>query len=63
MELTVSELIQFVQGVEQYYNNAWTKLIIFGGLIVGAGAILLPILIQWWQKKQLKIQSEITLIE
>lgn len=59
MEITVSEMMQFVQGVEQYYNNAWTKLIIVGGLIVGAGAILLPILIQWWQKKQLKIESEI----
>lgn len=59
MEITVSEMMQFVQGVEQYYNNAWTKLIYFGVAIFIIGTIAIPIGIQLWQKQQLKIQSEI----
>ncbi len=55
MNLTIEQMIQFIQAVEQYYNNAWNKLIIVGAIIVGAGAIGLPLVIQYWQQKGSKL--------
>lgn len=52
--------LDIVQKVDQFYNNAWTKLIIIisvGFTIVG---IIVPLFIQWLQKKSLQA-SEVLL--
>ena len=53
MNITIDQMIQFVEAVEQFYNSAWTKLVAVGAVIIGAGAIGIPILIQWWQKRKI----------
>ena len=58
MNLTIDELIHFVEAVEQYYNNAWNKLVLFGTILVALGAIVVPLLIQWWQRQKLQLESD-----
>ncbi len=52
------ETFEIITQVEGFYNSAWEKLIILitiGWAIVG---ILVPVLISYWQKKELKLKEE-----
>ena len=51
--------IDLVQKVDDFYNNAWTKLIIVisvGFTVVG---IIVPLFIQWFQKRSLQASENL----
>lgn len=50
-----TENIDLIYKVDTMYTNAWNRLLIIGGIL----AILVPVVIAWWQKQQLKISEEI----
>lgn len=54
--------VDIVQKVDDFYNNAWDKLLVFGSVLFAVVGIIVPIVIQWYQKQTLKI-SEVSLKE
>lgn len=56
---TTSEAVELISNVDSFYNSAWNKLIIVGSLAFGVIGIIVPLVIQWYQKKTLKISEEL----
>ena len=50
--------IELLEKVNNFYNSAWDKLIIIGTISFGIIGIVIPLLIQWYQKKVLKLSEE-----
>lgn len=51
--------IELINKVDSFYNSAWIKLIVSGSLALAVIGLLVPYLIQWYQKKNLKISEEL----
>jgi hypothetical protein len=51
--------IELINKVDSFYNSAWDKLIVSGSLALAVIGLLVPYLIQWYQKKNLKISEEL----
>lgn len=47
-----------IEKVNAFYNSAWDKLILVGILCLGIVGVLVPIVVQWYQKKALKASEE-----
>ncbi|MBN8653501.1 MAG: hypothetical protein J0L67_18880 [Cytophagales bacterium] len=56
---SVNDGIDLINKVDSFYNSAWDKLIIVGSVAFGVIGILVPFVIQWYQKKNLKINEEL----
>ncbi len=54
-----SETIDLISKIDAFYNSAWEKLIIIGTLSFAVVGIIVPLIIQWYQKKSLKISEEL----
>ncbi len=54
-----SQGFDLVEKVDNFYNNAWTKLIFIISIGFGVVGIVVPIFIQWFQKRSLKASEEI----
>ncbi len=50
--------LDVLEKVDIFYNNAWSKLIIFGSILFGLVGIFVPLFIQWYQKRTLKLSEE-----
>lgn len=44
--------------MDSFYNNAWTKLILVVTIAFAIIGIVVPVLIQWYQKRELKLGEE-----
>lgn len=55
--------INLINKVDQFYNSAWEKLVIIGTVSFAVIGILVPFVIQWYQKKTLKSGEELLKIE
>lgn len=55
--------IEIINAVDQFYNSAWDKLIIMASISFGIVGIIVPIIIQWYQKKSLNLSEENLKIE
>lgn len=57
----MNETLEILSKVDTFYNSAWTKLMMFLGIVSFIVGILLPIaihfIIQWYQKRQLRIEK------
>jgi hypothetical protein len=51
--------IDLINKVDSFYNSAWDKLIIIGYIAFAVIGIIVPFVIQWYQKKSLKISEEL----
>lgn len=51
--------IELINKVDSFYNSAWDKLIIVGSVSFAVIGVLVPFIIQWYQKKTLKISEEL----
>jgi hypothetical protein len=51
--------IDIINKVDSFYNSAWDKLVIVGSVSFAVIGILVPFVIQWYQKKTLKISEEL----
>ncbi len=58
VQVNTNNSIDLIQKVDSFYNNAWDKLIIFGSVIFAIVGIAVPIAIQWYQKKTLKLSED-----
>jgi hypothetical protein len=56
---SISSQIDLVDKVDSFYNNAWGKLIIVGAVAFGIIGIIVPFVIQWYQKRTLKVSEEL----
>ncbi|MCO6176065.1 hypothetical protein NHF50_13520 [Flavobacterium sp. NRK F10] len=56
---TTENGIELINKVDSFYNSAWDKLILVGTVAFGVIGILVPFVIQWYQKKTLKISEEL----
>jgi len=63
MVITNEKSIEYINQVNEFYNSAWEKLIIGGGVFIALVGIILPILIQFWQNQNLKHREKLLLDE
>lgn len=56
---TPNDAFELVNKVDAFYNSAWDKLIVFGSIAFAIIGIVVPLVIQWYQKKTLKISEEL----
>lgn len=54
-----SEAYELLNQVDNFYNSAWQKLIIVGTVSFAVIGIIIPLIIQWYQKKTLKISENL----
>ena len=50
--------IEILKSVNEFYNSAWDKLIIFTSILVAVVGVIIPILLTWWQNRTLKIRED-----
>ncbi|MFD0939361.1 hypothetical protein [Pedobacter boryungensis] len=53
-----SQSLDLINKVDTFYNNAWTKLAVTVTLLFIIVGIVVPLIIQWYQKKQLKLSED-----
>jgi len=53
-----TESIDLLGKMDSFYNNAWTKLILVITIAFTIIGIVVPLLIQWYQKRELKIGED-----
>jgi hypothetical protein len=56
---TSTDAIDLITKVDSFYNSAWEKLVIIVSISFGIVGIIVPFIIQWYQKKTLKISEEL----
>lgn len=54
----VEKTIEIINQVNEFYNSAWDKLIIVGTIAFAIVGLLVPLLIQWYQKKSMTLNEE-----
>jgi hypothetical protein len=59
VETQTNDSIDLISKVDSFYNNAWDKLIIIGSVAFAIVGIVVPLVIQWYQKKTLKLSEEL----
>ena len=58
IEKTSDNGIELINKVDSFYNSAWDKLIIIGTFSFAIIGILVPFIIQWYQKQTLKTSHD-----
>lgn len=51
--------IDLIYKIDSFYNNAWNKLVIIITIVFTIVGVIIPIFIQWLQKKSLKTSEEL----
>jgi hypothetical protein len=59
IESKSSDSIDLLNKVDSFYNSAWDKLILIGTLSFAVVGIVVPFVIQWYQKKTLKLSEDL----
>lgn len=59
IESKSNDVIDLITKVDTFYNSAWQKLIIVGSVAFAFIGIVLPLIIQWYQKKTLSLSEEL----
>jgi hypothetical protein len=49
--------VDLIDKVDSFYNNAWGKLILFGSILFGLVGFIVPLFIQFYQKRILKVSE------
>lgn len=62
LQPNVNQAIDIINKIDNFYNNAWNKLILFGSITFILVGIIIPLFIQWYQKRTM-ILSETRLKE
>ncbi|HQB08814.1 MAG TPA: hypothetical protein PLW37_03020 [bacterium] len=55
----IAREIDLIAKVDSFYNSAWNKLIIVGSVAFAIVGVIVPFVIQWYQKRTLKLSEEI----
>lgn len=57
IEKTADNGIDLINKVDSFYNSAWDKLIIMCSVALAIIGIAMPLILQWYQKKNIKISE------
>ncbi|WP_173968483.1 hypothetical protein, partial [Flavobacterium collinsii] len=57
-EKPVNDTLEILAKVNEFYNSAWDKLLIFGTVSFAIIGIVLPVIIQWYQNRIIKINEK-----
>jgi hypothetical protein len=49
--------VDIITKIDAFYNNAWNKLIILGSVLFAVVGIFVPLFIQWYQKRTMKLSE------
>lgn len=52
------ESIELLKSVDEFYNSAWNKLMVYSSVLIAIVGIIIPIILTWWQNRTLKIKEE-----
>lgn len=55
--------LEVLEKLDAFYTNAWEKLIIYNTVFLALIGIIIPLIIQWWQTRNLKIREEVLKLE
>lgn len=58
IQASADRSIDLIEKVDNFYNNAWNKLILFGSILFAIVGVFVPLVIQWYQKRTLKLSEE-----
>lgn len=50
--------LDIIDKVDAFYNNAWDKLVLFGSILFALVGVFVPIVIQWYQRRTLKLSED-----
>lgn len=53
----IKQLLDIMNSVNTFYESAWTKLLIFITIFVTVIGVIIPIAIQWWQRRYIKLRE------
>ena len=56
-KLQTVDNIDYLNQIDSFYNSAWDKLVLTGSIVIGLVGIVVPILIQFWQQRNLETQE------
>ncbi len=59
IETKTSESLELINKVDSFYNSAWDKLVLVGTVSFGLIGFIVPLIIQWYQKRTLKLSEEL----
>lgn len=59
LNVSTTETLDIISKIDSFYNSAWEKLIIVGTLSFAVVGVIVPLIIQWYQKKTLKVNEDI----
>jgi len=55
---TVVDALEIINKLDAFYNNAWNHLLIFVTILVTLVGVVIPLGIQWYQRKTFKLDEE-----
>ncbi len=58
-----TNVIDLIQKIDAFYNNAWNKLIIIGSVALGIVGLIVPLFIQLYQRRTLKLSEKLLMQE
>ena len=50
--------IEILEKLDMFYNNAWNKLILFTTILLAIVGVIIPLIINWWQNRNLKLREK-----
>lgn len=59
IETSGKEQTEIISKVNEFYNSAWEKLVLIGTVSFGIVGIIIPMAIQWYQRRSLKLSEDI----
>ena len=58
LRLPSNQSLDLISKIDTFYNNAWTKLIVTVTILFTIVGIVIPLIIQYYQKRELKLGEE-----
>lgn len=49
--------IEILEKLDVFYNNAWNRLVLFTTILLALVGVVIPLIISWWQSRNLKLQE------
>lgn len=54
----IDTTIDIITKIDSFYNNAWSKLVLFWTILFAVVGVFVPLVLQWYQKRVLALSEE-----
>ncbi len=51
--------IEILEKLDYFYNSAWNRLVLFTTILLALVGVVIPLIISWWQSRNLKLQKAV----